>query len=82
MYNKYGDSMKKKYYLYELNAVTLNIFAFILLTLGFFILILAINCGLHFNFDFDVDYKYVMILLVPYFVLHEIFHFIGYWKRF
>ncbi len=70
--------MKKKYYLYELNAVTLNLFAFILLTLGFLILILAINCGLHFNFDFDVDYKYFMILLVPYFVLHEIFHFIGY----
>ena len=69
----------KKYYLFELNAVTLNLVALVLLILGFGTLIFGINHGLEFTFDFKTDYKYFMILLVPYFFVHEIFHFIGYY---
>lgn len=69
----------KKFYLFELNAVTLNLVALVLLIIGFGTLIFGINHGLEFNFDFKTDYKYFMILLVPYFFVHEIFHFIGYY---
>ena len=70
--------MKKKFYLFEFNTLVLNGLALLLLIIGFGGFVLTLNSGLHLDFDFDKEYKLFIVLLAPYFVLHEIVHYIGF----
>lgn len=69
--------MKEKHYLYEMKSLPLNIISIIifilLIILTYFLL--PIN---KINIINDFDFSITLILLVPYFILHEILHSIGY----
>ena len=62
--------MKKKYYVYEMNIVMLNVITMIL-----FIIMLFLTYVLNGGFDFS--YKELglsLVLMIPYLVLHELIH--------
>ena len=61
---------KKKYYVFEMNLKWLNIVSIILLILP---LLLTILIGIDLDFDGDA-WTITLILIVPYLILHELFH--------
>ena len=78
-YNFNGDSMEKeKTYLYEMKVGTLNIVSLIFFAVLVLITILIIVLSGNVLKLSDSDMTIVFILLVPYLVIHEILHSIGY----
>ena len=73
-YNVNGDYMKKKYYLFEMNAVGLNIISIVILVL-MFMLTFAIIDSFRLN---ALDPAIMLLLLIPYLCFHEVLHSIGY----
>ena len=71
-------SMKKKHYIFQLNMTVLNILASIIFVVGMIAVISIFNfTSYRIDFDYERDYALLMFLLVPYFMLHEVFHFFG-----
>ena len=71
--------MKKKHYIYQMDMTVLNVIASLIFFVGIFLIIYVVNMTpYHLNFDYKKDYSLLMFLLVPYFMLHEVFHFFGY----
>ena len=66
--------MKKKYYLFEMNAVGLNIISIVILVL-MFMLTFAIIDSFRLN---ALDPAIMLLLLIPYLCFHEVLHSIGY----
>lgn len=70
--------MKEKKYIYEMKSLQLNIISIII-----FIILIVITYLLYkisnykFNIN-DLDFQITFILLMPYFIFHEILHSIGY----
>ena len=68
--------MKKKYYMFKMNMTFLNIFSILLIIVcGFIFYLLYQNQTLEI---FDRVYIPLVILYVPYLMLHELFHSLGY----
>lgn len=70
--------MKEKKYIYEMKSLPLNIISIII-----FIILVVITYLLYKLLDYkfyinDLDYQITFILLMPYFIFHEILHSIGY----
>lgn len=63
----------KKYYKYELNMLVMNILSIVLLIVPF---IIIFSCGYSLNFNFNILLEF--ICLIAYFLLHELFHALGY----
>lgn len=61
---------KKKYYLFEMNLKWLNIVSIVLIV---FLLLFTIWIGIDLDFSGDA-WTITLILLVPYLILHELFH--------
>ena len=69
---------KEKTFFYEMQEVYLNIFSFLLMLLLIILTFIVIHI---FNIEFILDNHTViliLILLIPYFVFHEILHSLGY----
>lgn len=68
---------KEKTYFYEINSVVINVLPYIILA---FMCILTFIIVKVFNIDFKwLSYPLLLpILLIPYFIIHEILHSIGY----
>nr|MCR4580947.1 hypothetical protein [Bacilli bacterium] len=66
--------MKKKYYLFEMNSLLLNIISLVLFFVMWFISMAIVGS---ISFD-NKTLGYVMLLLLPYFSFHEVLHSIGY----
>ena len=69
-----GDGMKKKYYLFEMDIVWLQIISAVLLVLMFFVTLYVYP---EFNI-LDKSFAIAFILMIPYMILHEILHSISY----
>lgn len=69
-----GDGMKKKYYLFEMDMVWLQIISAVLLVLMFFVTLYVYP---EFNI-LDKSFAIAFILMIPYMILHEILHSISY----
>jgi len=66
--------MKKKYYLFEMNSLLLNIISLVLFFVMWFISMAIVGS---ISFD-NKTLGYVMLLLLPYFSFHEVLHSVGY----
>lgn len=70
--------MNEKKYLYEMKSIPLNIisiFIFFILILITYLLYKISNYKFNIN---DLDFQITFILLMPYFIFHEVLHSIGY----
>ena len=70
--------IKEKKYIYEMKSLPLNIISiiiFIILIVITYLLYIILNYKFNINF---LDYQITFILLMPYFIFHEILHSIGY----
>ena len=70
--------MKEKKYIYEMKSLPLNIISiiiFIILVVITYLLYIILNYKFSIN---SLDYQITFILLMPYFIFHEILHSIGY----
>lgn len=65
--------LAKKYYKYELNMLVMNTLSILLLIVPIIIILL---CGYSLNIDFNVFLEFVSLL--AYFLIHELFHALGY----
>lgn len=65
---------KKKYYLFELKPVELNVVCILLLALMFLI---TIALGIPFNLT-DRMFALTFAFMIPYFLLHEVLHSVSY----
>ena len=68
--------MKKNYYIFQMDSLTLNILSVILLLLlvGLYFLIYGSNSFI----IFDINYPILILFLIPYLILHEILHSLSY----
>lgn len=71
MKDKVGNP--KKYYKYELKMMTMNILSVVLLIVPIAILVL---CGYSLNIEYNVVIEFLCLL--AYFLIHELFHALGY----
>ena len=68
--------MKKKYYLFEMKPDVLNIYSIILfIILG---LLLFLIYGKNTINNLSIGWEYTFLFMIPYFILHEIFHSLAY----
>ena len=70
--------IKEKKYIYEMKSLPLNIISiiiFIILVVITYLLYIILNYKFNIN---SLDYQITFILLMPYFIFHEILHSIGY----
>ena len=67
---------EKKYYLYEMNMTILNVVSIVLFLLMMALTLALYKGGIIHNWNYSVGI--LLILMIPYFILHEIFHSIAY----
>lgn len=72
MKNKVKNT-SKNYYKYELKLLEMNILSIVLLIAPITIIV---SCGYYFNFNYNFVFEFVSLL--AYFLLHELFHALGY----
>ena len=68
---------KERIYFYEMKQISLNILTTILF-IALIILTFLIKKDIKISIDYDINLFYTTLLLIPYFILHEILHAIGY----
>lgn len=68
------EAEKKKYYLFEMNLKQLNIVSIVLMVL---LILFTILIGIDLDFSGDA-WTMTLILIIPYLILHELFHGIAY----
>ena len=68
--------MKKKYYLYEMNLMVLNIISILLFFLIIMLTLFFYKIGVIHNWDYSIGI--IFILMIPYLALHEILHSVAY----
>ena len=68
--------MKKKYYLYEMNMNILNIVSIALFAIMIILTLVFYKFGVIENWHYPMGI--ILILMLPYFALHEVFHSIAY----
>ena len=66
--------MKKKYYIFQMNSLMLNIVSTVLLVI-LFLLTIFIKQSFSFN---EKDLMWICLLMIPYLCFHEVLHSIGY----
>ena len=67
---------KKKYYLFEMNMTILNIVSIALFFLMVLLTVVFYKVGIIHNWNYSMGI--ILIAMIPYFMLHEVFHSIAY----
>ncbi len=67
---------EKKYYVFEMNLMVLNIISMIILVIIMGITILLYKMGIVSNWDYPIGL--IFILMIPYLVVHELLHSLAY----